>query len=234
MFEYDDIGFVWGFFACLPVMWRMHQVGRLLLMPFRRLLVHLPEKKSSGEPVVLLDLGCGHGNFLALTKHVRPDLELIGLDLSPEKIVSARHAFETSHCPVRELAVCDIADFPKQSVDVITILDVLYLVPLENWDHILGKCYECLKPGGRLLLKEMNRKVYWKFAVLCLEETLAVKILHLTKGDKFTFPSPEEIHQRLERAGFSVREEPIHQGYTVPHFLWIGSKQPPASAAATA
>jgi len=222
--ESEDLAYLWAFFACLPLLWRLHQSGRLLLMPFRRLFPYLPEKKANGEPSVLLDLGCGHGVFLALAKHIRPDIEVVGLDLSSEKVAAARLAFSTAHCPVRELAVMDIADFPKQSVDVITILDVLYLVPLPQWDNILRKCYECLKPGGRLLLKEMDRSVRFKFATLCLEETLAVKILGLTLGKNFTFPPAQEISLRAERAGFRVQQVPIHRGYAVPHTLWVGSK----------
>ncbi len=222
--ETEDLAYLWAFFACLPLLWRLHQAGRLLLMPFRRLFPYLPEKKPNGEPSVLLDLGCGHGGFLALAKHARPDIEVVGLDLSSEKVAAARLAFTSAHCPVRELAVMDIADFPKQSVDVITILDVLYLVPLQQWDHILSKCYECLKPGGRLLLKEMDRSIRFKFATLCLEETLAVKVLGLTLGKNFTFPSPEEITRRTERAGFNVQKVSIHRGYAVPHTLWIGNK----------
>lgn len=224
MFDWDSAEFIWGFFACLPIPWRLHQIGRLMLMPFRSVMEFLPQPKENGERTVLLDLGCGHGVFLALTKRARPDLEVIGLDLSPEKIEAAREAFGHSHVPFQELAVRDIADFPSQSVDIITIVDVLYLVPLDKWDDILRRCYKCLKPGGRLLLKEMDRSLAWKFAFLYLEETLAVKVLGWTMGKNFTFPSPEEVRFRVERAGFDVREIPLDRGYTVPHALWIGTK----------
>jgi cyclopropane fatty-acyl-phospholipid synthase-like methyltransferase len=209
----------WTFLSVLSVFWRLHQVGRSLLVPFDKLSAYLPEQGS------LLDLGCGHGLFLALAKYEKPDLQLNGIDLSEEKIAAAHKAFSASAYTIPELAVMDILDFPDRSVDVISIIDVLYLVPIERWDSILKKCYSCLSPDGKLLLKEMDRAIRWKFALLYVEETLAVKILGLTLGKEFTFPKVEEIRRCLEYAGFEVEEVPLDKGYLVPHRLWIGSKR---------
>jgi cyclopropane fatty-acyl-phospholipid synthase-like methyltransferase len=215
---------IWEFFAPLPLPWRLHQVVRGLVFPVGSLISYLPSPKLESDPLVLLDLGCGHGLFLALAKKMRPDIELVGLDLSEDKIAAARKSFDASELSIRELAVKDIADFSKQSVDVITIIDVLYLVPQEQWSGILRKCHTCLRPGGQLLLKEMDPSVRWKFALLYLEETLAVKALGLTLGRKFTFPSRDKVLAEMERAGFTVRGIPLHRWYYVPHYLWVGSK----------
>jgi SAM-dependent methyltransferase len=219
MRKLESLRFAWKFLRTSNTFWRLHQVGRSLLVPFHQLVDHLPEQG------VLLDLGCGHGMFLALAKQQSPALQLIGLDLSETKIAAARQAFDASGSAIGQLAVMDIADFPEQSVDVISIIDVMYLVPLGRWDGILKRCYDCLKPGGKLLLKEMDRSLSWKFALLYLEEGLAVKILELTLGGEFTFPRPEEIRYRLGVAGFAVEEIPLHRGYPVPHYLWIGIKE---------
>ena len=208
----------WKFLSVLNVFWRLHQAGRSLLVPFEKLIDYLPEEG------ILLDLGCGHGLFLALAKVNKQGLQLIGLDLSNEKILAAGKAFNASNCRARQLTVMDISEFPQHSVDVISIIDVLYLVPIARWDGILNKCYDCLRPGGKLLLKEMDRSIAWKFALLYCEETLAVRILGLTLGREFTFPHTDEIRCRLERAGFEVEEIPLHRRYFVPHQLWIGNK----------
>jgi 2-polyprenyl-3-methyl-5-hydroxy-6-metoxy-1,4-benzoquinol methylase len=223
----QSAGFVWRFLSPLPVIWRLHQVGRSFLSPLIAVLNHVPRTSQPDRAPVLVDLGCGHGIFLALAKHERPDLDLIGIDLSESKIASARKAFEAAGLDASRLAVKDIADFDPGSADAITILDVLYLVPIDQWDGILDKCYAALKPSGALLVKEMNRNKKFKFQVLCLEETLAVKVLHLTTGNNFTFPPPGEIRARLEKAGFTVEQIPLDRGYHVPHMLWIARK--PAS-----
>lgn len=224
MGRFDTIRFTWKFLAPLPASWRLHQAVRAMLIPFSSIIQHLPKRAGGTGPSVLLDLGCGHGCFLALARAARPDLELVGLDLSEQKIDGARKAFGASTYPVRELSVRDIADFPALSVDTITILDVLYLVPMERWDGILQRCHDCLRPGGTLLLKEMDRTITWKFAVLYVEETLAVRVLGLTRGGAFNFPPPAQVRLRLERAGFKVEQCPIDRGYFVPHLLWIARK----------
>jgi 2-polyprenyl-3-methyl-5-hydroxy-6-metoxy-1,4-benzoquinol methylase len=209
----------WQFLSALNLCWRFHQATRTLLVPFQSVVAHLPENGT------LVDLGCGNGLFLALAKKAKPGLELMGLDLSQEKITAARQAFEVSTGSVPQLVVMDIGDFSEQSVDAITIIDVLYLVPFERWNAILEKCFRCLKPGGKVLLKEMDRSVAWKFLLLCLEETLAVKVLGLTLGSQFTFPEPQTIRLQLVGAGFEVEEIAIHHGYFVPHHLWVGHRR---------
>jgi ubiquinone/menaquinone biosynthesis C-methylase UbiE len=218
MQKLETIRYTWRFLSVLSPFWRLHQVVRSLLIPFHKIISYLPEQG------ILLDLGCGHGLFLALARREKPNLHLMGIDVSEGKITAARKAFQTFNNTVPQLTVIDINDLPEQSVDVISIIDVLYLVPIDRWDSILKKCYHCLKPGGRLLLKEMDRSHTWKLAVLYLEETLAVKMLGLTLGKQFTFPEREEIRRRLSYAGFDVEEIPIHRGYPVPHHLWIGTK----------
>jgi len=190
--------------------------------PVDAILNALPPQQKA--PIVLLDLGCGHGTFLALARRRRPDVELIGLDLSESKIDSAKAAFRASGVPVRDLAVKDIAHFPGQSVDTITIIDVLYLVPFSEWTSILQRCRDCLRPGGVLILKEMDPSIRWKFRLLYFEEFLAVRTLGLTLGSRFTFPPRDQVSALLKGIGFAVRESAVDRGYHVPHYLWVCSK----------
>ncbi len=217
--------FVWHFLSPLPVIWRIHQVIRSLLSPFGKIIARIPPTPA-GERRTLLDLGCGHGIFLALAHRMRPGLSLIGIDLDPQKIRQAKATFANAGTRGHKLAVMSIADFPEGSVDYISILDVMYLVPLIMWAGILKKCYDSLKPGGWLLLKEMNTGKPGKLAILKAEETLAVNIFGLTMGEKntFTFPPPEEVRRQLKSAGFDVEQVPLDRGYHVPHMLWIGHK----------
>jgi 2-polyprenyl-3-methyl-5-hydroxy-6-metoxy-1,4-benzoquinol methylase len=184
---------------------------------------------QTSEAFTIIDLGCGHGIFLALiafalSEQNLPSPKLIGIDLADDKIALARRAFEKAELKA-DLEVRDIADFEPGAANAISILDVLYLVPLEAWDSIFQNCYTALKPNGVLILKEMNRDKEIKFQILCLEETLAVKVLRITKGNNFTFPRREEIRAKLESAGFKIEEEAaLDQGYHVPHMLWMARK----------
>jgi hypothetical protein len=100
----------------------------------------------------------------------------------------------------------------------------MYLLPIDKRRDVLKKCHACLRPGGKLLLKEMDPSVGWKMAICRLEETLAVKVFGRSYGHEFAFPPRHEVRDQLEHAGFAVEEVALHHGYAFPHHLWIGSK----------
>jgi 2-polyprenyl-3-methyl-5-hydroxy-6-metoxy-1,4-benzoquinol methylase len=229
MNKLQSAGLVWRFLSPLPLFWRAHQVGRSFLSPFAALISRVLKEAEDGSDFTLVDLGCGHGIFLAMVsdafgKRKQSNLKLVGIDLSEDKIAAARKAFAVAGLEASELSVKDIADFDPNLANVISILDVLYLVPIDQWDQILRQCHVALKPGGVLLLKEMNRDKRLKFQLLHLEETLTVKILGITLGKTFTFPSREEIRTRLARIGFDVEEVALDRGYHAPHMLWVARK----------
>jgi tRNA G46 methylase TrmB len=103
--EFEIAFKAWSMLAGLPFRWRLHQVIRSLVIPFGRLLQYVPSPGARSGPVVLLDLGCGHGIFLAVAAKKRPDIKVIGLDFSEEKIAAARRVFEASGIVNYDLAV---------------------------------------------------------------------------------------------------------------------------------
>lgn len=208
----------WRFLATLSLSTRLHQAVRCLMMPFGRVLSHLP---CTG---VVVDLGCGYGTLLAMAKTVRPELSVVGIDLSAERIESARLAFRAAPFEAEDLRQEDIAAYPPASADCVVAVDVMYLIPWAHWPRIFEACYACLKPGGRLLLKEMNRGKRLKFRIGQLQELLAVKLLRWTLGAQFTFPEPQAIRAALETAGFTVASEALDRGFHVSHHLWVATK----------
>ncbi len=212
---------IWTWKLTFPIgtFWRIHQVIRSILLPYHCLLNYLP---SEGN---LLDLGCGHGVFLALAKINNRNLKISGIDLSQSKINAAKLVFTRANIRPLSIRMRDVMDLPREPADAISIIDVLYLVSLNDWNVILNKCYDCLKPGGKLILKEMDRSIKWKFYLLYLQEILAVKVLALTKRSKFVFPRIEDIRSCIKSAGFKkIEEVSLDRGYYIPHKMWIGYK----------
>src|SRR4051794_2298079 len=110
MTKLESAGFVWRFLSPLPVFWRAHQVGRRFLSPFSALVSRVLKEAEGGGDFTLVDLGCGHGIFLALVSDAfrklrRGNLRLVGIDLSEDKISSARKAFDAAGLKASELAV---------------------------------------------------------------------------------------------------------------------------------
>jgi len=89
----------------------------------------------------VLDLGCGSG-MLALLK--RKDVNLIGVDLSPE---SARAVLRNGYDAGFSASLSNLP-FPAQSFDYVVSLDVIGHIPFAEKDLVLQEIRRVLRPGG--------------------------------------------------------------------------------------
>jgi 2-polyprenyl-3-methyl-5-hydroxy-6-metoxy-1,4-benzoquinol methylase len=171
----------------------------------------------------VLDLGCGNGLFAAILKRSSPEREIIGLDLDKGKIDQAKTIFQG--WAGMDFRVGDVvaSDYPR--ADIITIIDVLYLIPFEAQETILAQCRDALPPGGVLAVKDMDTRPRWKYIWNILEETLAVKIIGFTLGHRFYFQGRREFAERLNHYEFDVEIVPLHKGYWYPHILYLARKR---------
>lgn len=204
---------VCGRYAALSPRVRWHVWGRLRLCPLRSLLPYLP---ASGK---MTELGCGQGCFSHLARLYRPDLEVRGIDPCVEAISTARRA--SDGLSDIHFEVGDAGLLEASSPDCICVVDVFYLLPFERWDSLLRLCYRRLRPGGVLLLKDMDVRPAWKHAVNYLQEALAVRLIGWTRGSGLYFEPREKFSARLERAGFSVSCVDLAAGYPYPHLLYL-------------
>jgi ubiquinone/menaquinone biosynthesis C-methylase UbiE len=100
------------------------------------------------RPAILLDVGCGNGNLLALLDDGR--LTLAGADLSPEMIKQAK----TKLGDRVELKVADSESLPWNSsaFDAITCTDSFHHYP--SPEKVLVEMRRVLKPGGHLVIAD--------------------------------------------------------------------------------
>jgi hypothetical protein len=108
--------------------------------------------------------------------------------------------------------------------DVFTLVDVLYLISSDKHEPIIRKCYQSLPQGGTLIIKEMDTKPRWKYIWNLIQETLAVKLIGFTLGERFYFRSQKDYTDILQRAGFAVKPIPMHPGYWYPHIVYVCTK----------
>ena len=151
------------------------------MCPILRIEAYVPD---GGD---VLDLGCGNGLFAAILKLGSPDRRIIGIDLDARKITAARRSLGTLRGVDFRLGDIVSASYPKTGA--CTIIDVLYLLPVETQNAILKKCAEALPAGGALILKEMDLAPRWKYAWNAVQETISVKIVGFTLGSRFHFRS---------------------------------------------
>jgi SAM-dependent methyltransferase len=189
---------------------RAHAVGRFLTCPFLRVLAAVP----SGAH--LLDLGAGHGTFARLA-----------VEWAAAKAVAvepdARKVFATYRHP-RVHFVAGYADAVAGTFDAVSLLDVLYRIPLAGWDPLLRHAFDRLQPGGLLLLKEIDPGHRLKALWNRTQEKVA-DLLGMTLGEAFTYETREQMQKRLERIGFEAfTAEDVGAGYPHAHVLYTARR----------
>lgn len=167
----------------------------------------------------LLEVGCGHGLFANACALLHPGLDVLGIDPAPAKIEAAEATVGTRG-NVR-FRCQQLSDLPERDFDAVAVVDVLYLVARAEWATFLGRCRDGLRPGGRLLLKDVDTRPRWKFYRCVAQETLSVKLFGLTLGGAFAFASKGAMIEELEALGFrDVRATSLGRGYLTPHVLY--------------
>lgn len=169
----------------------------------------------------LLEVGCGHGLFANAAALGNPGLRVLGVDPAAEKIRWAGATVGTrTNIAFR---CCRIEDVQEGDFDAVAILDVLYLVPRMLWRRFLEACLERLRPGGKLLLKEVDTRPRWKFYRCIAQEMLSVRVLGLTQGCALAFAPRSEMMTLLDEVGFrDLVAVDLGAGYMTPHVLFEG------------
>jgi 2-polyprenyl-3-methyl-5-hydroxy-6-metoxy-1,4-benzoquinol methylase len=183
---------------------RVHALVRFLTCPFLRVVKFVPPGTR------VLEIGGGHGVFsvLAADRGAR----VVAVEPDIRKVAPVDH--------VRFVIAFDEA--VRGTFDVIAIIDVLYKIPLAQWDALLARARERLRVGGTLIIKEHDPTARLKNSWNAAQEWLVARI-GLTLGESFTYESPAAFATRLERAGFrDVTVKRIDRGYPHPHVVYVG------------
>jgi 2-polyprenyl-3-methyl-5-hydroxy-6-metoxy-1,4-benzoquinol methylase len=196
---------------------RLHIHARHWLCPLERIASYVP---PAGR---VLDVGCGHGLFGNLLALQSPRREITGVDPMSAKIaVAARVAGAVPNARYRVGSAADVADGPY---DVVTILDVLYLLPRPAKLALLQRCRGLLTPDGLLLLKTNDRSPRWKYLWTRFEERL-MTALGLTEGQGLYFLNAAENRALLGEAGFSAEVVRLDTWLPYPHVLFVARPAP--------
>ncbi|HEX2987057.1 MAG TPA: class I SAM-dependent methyltransferase [Chloroflexota bacterium] len=171
----------------------------------------------------ILDLGCGHGLFSSIMALSSPDRSVAGVDPSLAKIQVASTLMD--RLPNASFFQGTAEDVSAAGFDAITILDVLYLLPVPEKLRILQRCYELLRPGGQLILKTNDTHPVWKYRWAWFQEVVMTRIgLTLGHGD-LHFLSCKENAGLMKQAGFGeVEITHIPTLLPYPHTLLVSSK----------
>ena len=142
----------------------------------------------------LLDCGCGPAPMLTLLHEKYPQKHYTGIDLTPEMIETAR----SKNMKDVELVVgdCEKLPFDDESYDVVICCQSFHHYP--NVHDFFDSVYRVLRPGGRLILRDMTAKtapVRWFF------NHIEMPIINLAgHGDVHVY-GVDEVRKLCDRAG---------------------------------
>ncbi|MBN2199441.1 MAG: methyltransferase domain-containing protein [Candidatus Aminicenantes bacterium] len=191
---------------------------KLKICPLLEVETHVP----AGGHVV--DLGCGNGLFAALLLLGSSARRVTGYDLDRSKLRVAERLRRRNGWERAEFHEADIVRMDPPRADVLTLIDVLYLIPRPGQEDVLRKCARALPRGGTLLVKEMDTRPRWKYAWNWFQETVSVRVVGFTLGRKFFFRPRREFETLLRSLGFSVETVPLDRGQIHPHILYVCRK----------
>jgi SAM-dependent methyltransferase len=155
-------------------------------------LVHLPRRGR------VLEVGCGGGRYLRALRELRPELALVGADVSRTalaRLAAAEPAIET------RLAAGDALPAADGEFDAVLVIDVLEHVP--DPDRLLAEVHRVLAPGGVLHLHvpcEGDPRSLWRW----LPGQSGPRGWKRRFGGHLHRFRRGEILRRVEAAGFSL------------------------------
>lgn len=154
----------------------------------------------------ILDAGCGYGFISYAMLLAGPGRRITAVDVDPEKIAVAAHAF--SRTPRIRFETGDLADHPVALYDGILMLDVLHYLPVDTQHTVLERMARALRPGGALIVREADAASSHGHRLTRLTEFLSTRLLRFNKkGDGgLAFTSRARLEELLCGKGLRLRE----------------------------
>lgn len=163
---------------------------RWIICPFLEMEKLIPSEGT------ILDVGCGIGIFSNLLSLSSSSRNVIGVDISEEKIkiASATIKNRTNIKFIRG----DIHSIEINDIHGIVMSDFLHHLPYDIQQRILNKLGERLKENGVLLIKEIDPDDGMRFLMSALSDKL------LYPRDKCFFIKQKDLTRYLDTIGFRV------------------------------
>lgn len=185
-----------------PIADRSYVAAKLRTDPIASALGALP-----GSFGALVDAGAGRGQLSLLCLELGRATEVTGLDWDERKIEVARQA---ANGDARYFdADLRTADLPR--ADTVLLADVLHYLPRQEQDAVLERAAASLRPGGRLLIREVEAERGWRTTFTRMAEQMG-RLVGYNRGTRLHFRSTSELVARLEVLGLRCTKVPAGNG----------------------
>lgn len=154
----------------------------------------------------LLDCGCGTAPMLTLLSEKYPEKHYTGIDLTPKMIEVAK----AKNLPNVELVVgdCEHLPFHENSFDAVICSMSFHHYP--NVQDFFNSVHLVLRPGGRLILRDMSMK---SGAVRWICNNIEMPLAHLVGHGDVRIYSREEVQRFCRGAGLYMERFEYRKGF---------------------
>lgn len=169
----------------------------------------------------VLDIGCGFGLFSLYYASVAPGLALRGLDRNPRRIAMAQRAAARLGLGNVTYEVADARDWRADGdYDAVYMLDIVHHVDEESVRPLLAELLKAVRPGGRLLIKDVDtRPAYKRWFTLALDRLMDPRT-------PVRYWAADELQALLSQLGFRVYRHLLVDYLPYPHILYICERMP--------
>ncbi len=198
---------------------RTHVLLRWVTAPLAAVEAALPR---TGQ---ILEVGCGHGLLSLVLAAAESGREVHGIDIDVAKIHQANQAAAALEQDGRVSFAAVPSDWrppASQTWDAVVICDVLYLLGAAAALDLVRACAASLRPGGMLVIKEIDTRPSWKYRLSRAQELAATRLAKITQGEVVRFVAIEELTATMEAAGLRTTRQQLDRGYPHPHLLLTG------------
>jgi 2-polyprenyl-3-methyl-5-hydroxy-6-metoxy-1,4-benzoquinol methylase len=171
------------------------------------------ERQVRGLGGRVLSVGCGHGLLERHLAAVNPALRIDGLELDRTRVELAKRTAD--RFPAVNVSCGDVTRLPVTAVgyDAVLAVDLLHHLEPPAQEQALAGLWRALRPGGVLLLKEIDTAPSWKHAWNAFHDRIVARqAVHCR--------SREEMAVLVTEAGFEVDlARTVRHSAPYPHYL---------------
>lgn len=170
----------------------------------------------------VLDAGAGRGQLALALVELGQAHSVSGFDLDARKV----HIANAAANGAARFEVADVRSAAFASADTILLVDVLHYLAIAEQDAVLARARQELRPGGKLLVREVDaRATPFSWLSRALEHLLTRTGYNRATG-RLAFRPAREIGERLNALGLTCSNEDAAQGTPFDNRLIVGVAPP--------
>jgi len=189
---------------------RLFVWARWKICPFEQLVESLP---NSGK---MVEFGCGIGLFSNLAAVKKPGLEVTGIDENSKAIQVAQSTIR-SRQNIQFLHQNAQSFKDKESMDVVAMIDVIHHVPRKYQPQVLITARETLKPGGTLILKDIDERPRWMVGASYLHDMIQIHPPY--------FLNNRDLINLVTSNGFEINSRWAQRMVHIPHLTLVAKRK---------